>query len=56
MLNHIAAVSGCICVLQRWDEERQKLVEKLRTLNIPLLVLVVIQPGGKKAGRRAVAR
>jgi uncharacterized protein (DUF58 family) len=48
VLKHVAAVSGCICVLQRWDEARQKLVKKLRTLGIPLLVLVVIQPGGKK--------
>jgi uncharacterized protein (DUF58 family) len=48
VLNHVAAVSGCICVLQRWDEARQNLVKKLRTLDIPLLVLVVVQPGGKK--------
>ena len=48
VLNHIAAVSGCICVLQRWDEPRQNLVKKLRTLDIPLLVLVVVRPGEKK--------
>jgi uncharacterized protein (DUF58 family) len=48
VLNHVSAVSGCICVLQRWDEARQNLVKKLRTLDIPLLVLVVVQPGGKK--------
>jgi hypothetical protein len=35
-------------VLQRWDEERQNLVKKLRLLDIPLLVLVVVQPGDKK--------
>ncbi len=48
VLNHIAAVSGCICVLQRWDEARQNLVKKLRALGVPLLVLMVIPPGGKK--------
>jgi uncharacterized protein (DUF58 family) len=48
VLNHVAAVSGCICVLQRWDDARQKLVKKLRALDIPLLVLVVVHPGGKK--------
>ena len=48
VLNHVAAVSGCICVLQRWDAPRQNLVKKLRTLDIPLLVLVVVQPGEKK--------
>ena len=48
VLNHAAAVSGCICVLQRWDEVRQNLVKKLRSLDIPLLVLVVVRPGEKK--------
>ena len=27
VLNHISVVSGCICVLQRWDEARQNLQE-----------------------------
>jgi uncharacterized protein (DUF58 family) len=48
VLNHVAAVSGCICVLQFWDAKRQNLISKLRTLDIPLLVLIVVQPGGKK--------
>ena len=48
VLNHIAAVSGCICVLQRWDEARQNLVKKMRAIGVPLLVLVVIPAGGKK--------
>lgn len=43
--NHVAAVSGCICVLQNWDEARKKFVEKLRVLGVPLLVLVVMPPG-----------
>ena len=48
VIGHISAVSGCICVLQRWDEARKSFVKKLRTLNIPLLVLVVLSPGEKK--------
>ena len=48
VLNHISAVSGCVCVLQRWDEARQHLVKKLRALGVPLLVLVVVRPGEKK--------
>ena len=48
VLNHVAAVSGCICVLQSWDAARQNLVKKLRLLDIPLMVLVVVRPGGKK--------
>jgi uncharacterized protein (DUF58 family) len=45
VLNHIAAVSGCICVLQRWDEPRQHFIKVLRSLGVPLLVLVVARPG-----------
>jgi hypothetical protein len=48
VLNHISAVSGCICVLQRWDDARKSFVEKLRVLDIPLLVLVIVRPGGIK--------
>ena len=48
VLGHISAVSGCICVLQRWDDARKSFVKKLRTLNIPLLVLVVVRPGEPK--------
>jgi uncharacterized protein (DUF58 family) len=48
VLNHISAVSGCICVLQRWDDARKNFVKKLRMLGVPLLVLVVKMPGGKK--------
>jgi uncharacterized protein (DUF58 family) len=48
VLNHVAAVSGCICVLQRWDGPQQNLVKKLRTLGVPLLVLVVVRPGEMK--------
>jgi uncharacterized protein (DUF58 family) len=45
VLNHISAVSGCICVLQRWDDAQKNFVKKLRALSIPLLVLVIVRPG-----------
>jgi uncharacterized protein (DUF58 family) len=48
VLNHISMVSGCICVLQRWDEPRKKFAAKMRTLGIPLLVLVMVRPGERK--------
>jgi uncharacterized protein (DUF58 family) len=48
VLNHISAVSGCICVLQSWDEPRRQFIQKLRALGIPLLVLLVARAGGKK--------
>jgi uncharacterized protein (DUF58 family) len=43
---HAGIVSGCIFVLLAWDEPRQRLVQKLKTLGLPVLVLV-IQPSGK---------
>jgi uncharacterized protein (DUF58 family) len=47
VLNHSTAVSGCICVLQRWDDARKSLVTKLKALGVPLLVLIVVPRGGK---------
>ncbi|HWX22789.1 MAG TPA: DUF58 domain-containing protein [Candidatus Binatia bacterium] len=48
VLNHVEAVSGCICVLVAWDQERQSLVQKLLALDIPLLVAVLVEPGAKE--------
>ena len=48
VIGHVAVVSGCICVLQKWDAPRQQLVKKLRILGVPVLALVIAQPGGKK--------
>ena len=38
-------LSGCICVFLNWDEQRKDLVEHLRMLGIPVLVLVIVEPG-----------
>jgi uncharacterized protein (DUF58 family) len=45
VLNHVAAVSGCVCIFLAWDSGRQQLVEKLQALGLPLLVLVVLERG-----------
>jgi len=50
VINHISVVSGCICVLQRWDEARRKFVDKLKALGVPLMVLVIVPPGGGISG------
>jgi Protein of unknown function DUF58 len=34
-------LSGCICILSDWDEQRETLVRYLQSAGIPLLVLVV---------------
>ncbi len=44
-LNHVRLVSGCICVLLGWDQERRHFIEKLQALDVPLLVLVVVEAG-----------
>jgi uncharacterized protein (DUF58 family) len=45
VVNHVELVSGCICVLLAWDKPRQRLVENLQALGIPVLVLVVVERG-----------
>jgi uncharacterized protein (DUF58 family) len=45
VLDQVARVSGCICVLLAWDAERRGLVQKLKTLGLPVRVLVITEPG-----------
>ena len=47
-LNHASAVSGCICVFLSWDESRRHFVEKLKALNIPVRVVVILSNEPKK--------
>jgi len=41
VLNHAASVAGCICVLLKWDQERQEFIRQLKALGVPVLVLVI---------------
>ncbi len=41
VLNRASMLSGCICILLTWDEERQRLVNYLQGMKIPTLVLLV---------------
>lgn len=47
VLQHIQGVSGCVCVLLAWDQERQNFVQMLRALGVPLLVCVLVEQGTK---------
>jgi uncharacterized protein (DUF58 family) len=49
VFNHIKAVSGCICVLVAWDEERRSFIKKIQALGVPVRVLVIVRPGEGKA-------
>lgn len=48
VVQHAELLSGCICILLGWDEPRRKLVRNLRVLGVPLLLLVLVEPGGQE--------
>jgi hypothetical protein len=50
VFSHLPLVSGCVCILQKWDEPRRRFVEKLKTVNVPVMVLLVVRPGGGISG------
>jgi hypothetical protein len=43
VLRHAPAVTGCICVFLTWDEARQNLVQQLRMMGLPVLVLIITE-------------
>lgn len=47
VLGKSTALSSCICILLAWDEERKTFVERLRSIGVPVMALVVID--GKRA-------
>lgn len=47
VIEHVGVVSGCICIFLEWDERRRKLVQQLRALGVPTMVLLVLEPGSK---------
>jgi uncharacterized protein (DUF58 family) len=49
VLSRAAQLSSCICIFMRWDQQRKKLVENLRGLDVPTLVLVIAE--NEDAGR-----
>ncbi|MEW6158801.1 MAG: DUF58 domain-containing protein [Verrucomicrobiota bacterium] len=48
VMQHLAAVSGCIAVFLDWDEARRNLVRKIEAQGIPLKVLVVTDASSKR--------
>jgi hypothetical protein len=46
VMHHLSVISGCICILQKWDDARRKFIDKLKALNVPLMVVLVAAPGG----------
>jgi hypothetical protein len=49
VIERASLLSGCICVLISWDEERKKFIDLLTELGVPLLVLVITDDQSSKA-------
>ncbi len=45
VLQHSAALSGCLLMLMDWDEPRRALVRRLKALPLPTLVMVIVPRG-----------
>jgi len=45
VIERASLLSGCICVFLAWDEPRKALVKSLGSLNLPLLAIVIVEPG-----------
>jgi len=41
VMSRSSLLSGCICVLLGWDEERRNFIAQMRALRVPLLVCVI---------------
>ncbi|HKQ39830.1 MAG TPA: DUF58 domain-containing protein [Verrucomicrobiae bacterium] len=45
VIRHAPSVTGCICVFLAWDGPRRSLVQQLRSMDFPVLVLIVAEQG-----------
>ncbi|MDB6028464.1 MAG: hypothetical protein JWM68_4687 [Verrucomicrobiales bacterium] len=48
VLEHASSVSGCICILLAWDEERKQFVQRLKIAGTPVKVFVVVPAESKE--------
>ena len=49
VIERASLLSGCICVLIAWDEERKKFIDLLAELGVPLVVLVITDDRSSQA-------
>lgn len=48
VIERAPSLSGCICVLLSWDEDRKAMIAGLRGLGVPVMALVVSEPGDSR--------
>jgi hypothetical protein len=41
VIERASLLSGCVCVLLTWDKERKEFINLLKSLGVPVLVLVI---------------
>jgi len=44
VMERASLLSGCICILVKWNRERREFINDLKKIDIPLLVLVIFDP------------
>jgi uncharacterized protein (DUF58 family) len=44
VIERCASLSGCICILLSWDEDRQHFVSHLNQLGVPTVVFLIVDP------------
>jgi uncharacterized protein (DUF58 family) len=47
VVEHAASMSGCLCILVKWDEARRELVRVVQSLGVPLRVFLVMPAGDR---------
>ncbi len=52
VFEHVSIMSGCVCVLQKWDDPRRNFIKKLQALKVPVMVLLIVRPGESKPDAR----
>jgi len=56
VMERVSGLSGCICILLSWDDERKQLINDLRGAGIPVLAIVIADPALPGAQRPDPAR
>lgn len=51
VMERVNALSGCICILLSWDEERKQFINGLRGAGVPVLAFLIVDPALPGASR-----